>query len=198
MTLLKIIVYNLNYGPTGPIVMKSPFRAHLSPYVPCIWFFVTQQKLIGKNAHTLSKLQNSNQNIYEFLFWPIYFLNFGQQPNQYICQSTVNKLIGNSRERHVGIKITKKFSLRGIENIKDQFREREMIVKKAITTAASSLQCCSSTIAQPGYSPFGFFFFFFSFFFCFSLFFQSVQYFFLLVWQLVMVDWVELVVSKCP
>ena len=140
---------------------------------------------------------SSNQNIYEFLFWPIYFLNFGQLPNQYIYQSTVNKLIGNSRERHVRIKITKNFSLRGRENIKDQFRERETIVKKAITTVASSLPCCSSTIAQPGYSPFGFFFSFFLFF-CFSLFFQSVQYFFLLVWQLVMVDWVELVVSKCP
>ena len=140
---------------------------------------------------------SSNQNIYEFLFWPIYFLNFGQLPNQYICQSTINKLIGNSRERHVRIKITKNFSLRGRENIKDQFRERETIVKKAITTAASSLQCCSSTIAQSSYSPFGFFFSFFLFF-CFSLFLQSVQYFFLLVWQLVMVDWVELVVSKCP
>ena len=126
---------------------------------------------------TSMNFYSSNQNIYEFLFWPIYFLNFGQLPNQYIYQSTVNKLIANSRERHVGIKITKKFSLKGRENIKDQFRERETIVKKAITTAASSLQCCSSTIAQSSYSPFGFFFSFFLFF-CFSLFFQSVQYFF--------------------
>ena len=119
---------------------------------------------------TSMNFYSSNQNIYEFLFWPIYFLNFGQLPNQYIYQSTVNKLIANSRERHVGIKITKNFSLRGRENIKDQFRERETIVKKAITTAASSLQCCSSTIAQSSYSPFGFFFSFFLFFLLLSIF----------------------------
>ena len=122
---------------------------------------------------TSMNFYSSNQNIYEFLFWPIYFLNFGQLPNQYIYQSTVNKLIANSRERHVGIKITKNFSLRGRENIKDQFRERETIVKKAITTAASSLQCCSSTIAQSSYSPFGFFFSFFLFFFA-SLYFSNL------------------------
>ena len=57
MTLLKIIVYNLNYGPTGPIVMKSPFRAHPSPYIPCIRFFVTHTtKINRKNAYTLPKL----------------------------------------------------------------------------------------------------------------------------------------------
>ena len=45
------MVYNLNFGPKGPIVLKSPFKAHPSPYIPCIGFFVTHKtKINRKNA----------------------------------------------------------------------------------------------------------------------------------------------------